>query len=124
LAAGEKIILPISPLLGAGRHPYRQTERKHHAHFPYPFREFDDIVISLHEGLAAEVRPAPYKIGNDFSAYSLASAEEAPEKLHIQRDLIVTKSYFPVDQYASIKSFYDTARTHDEAQIVLTKVQK
>ena len=86
-------------------------------YFPYPFREFDDIRIALPEADSRALSPA-HNSQSDFSSYSLATAVEGPQKLHIQRDLIIKKSYFAVDQYASIKAFYDAARAADGEQIV------
>ena len=123
-AAGEKMLLPISPLAGTGQYPFRHNERKNPVYIPYPFRQFDDIVITLPEGLTAEVRPEPRKSDNEFSNFSIVCGLEAPERLHIQRDLSIKKSLFPAEQYKAIKSFYDTVRTIDEEQIVLTAVKK
>lgn len=122
--AGDKMLMPVSPLLGAARYPFRTTERANSICLPYPFRDFDDIVISLPEGLTPEVRPASRKDQNDFSAFSLACAEEGPGKIHIQRDLIIKKSFYPVEQYKNLKALFDSARAIDEEQIVLTKVKK
>jgi len=119
-AAGEKMLLPVSPLLGSARYPFRHAERKYPIYFPYPFREFDDIVVTLPEGLAAEVRPATRKDQNDFSSYMLVCADEGPQKIHIQRDFIIKKSFFPVEQYSPVKALFDSVRASDEAQIVLT----
>jgi hypothetical protein len=123
-AAGEKMLIPVSPLVGAARYPFRHAERRYPVYFPYPFREFDDIVITLPEGLTAEVRPAPRKDQNDFSAFSLASAVEGLGKIHIQRDLIIKKSLFPVEQYKDVKALFDSVRASDEAQIILTTAKK
>jgi len=121
-SAGDKTLLPVSPLLGPGRYPFRHAERRHSVFFPYPFREFDDIVITLPEGLAVEVRPEPRKNQDDFSSYSLACALEAPNKLHVQRDLAIKKVFHPVERYTALKAFFDTVRTIDEEQIVLARV--
>ena len=118
-AAGEKTLMPVSPLLGAARYPFRTTARKYPVYFPYPYREFDDIVITLPEGLTAEVRPATRKDQNDFSAFSLVCADEGPGKLHVQRDLVIKKSFFPVEQYGAVKALFDSVRASDEAQVVL-----
>lgn len=123
-AAGDKILLPVSPLTGSAQYPFRHAERRYPVYFPFPFREFDDVVITLPEGLAPEVRPEGRKSDNDFSSYSLASAVEGPQRLHIQRDLIIKKSYFAVDQYQALKSFFDSVRAADEAQVVLSAAKK
>lgn len=122
--AGDKILLPASPLTGAGRYPFRHAERHFPVYFPYPFREFDDIVITLPEGVVPEVRPEGRKSDNDFSSYSLASVAESPQRLHVQRDLVIKKSYFPVQQYQALKSFFDAVRAGDEVQVVLKAVPK
>ena len=122
--AGDKVLLPISPLAGAARYPFRHVERKFAVSLPYPFRQFDDILIVLPEGMTPEVRPAQKSEDNDFSSFFVACVQEAPNRLHIQRDLSIKKSYFAVDQYAALKAFYDKVRTIDEEQIVLAAVKK
>jgi hypothetical protein len=123
-AAGDRMLLPVSPLLGSGQYPFRHTERKYPVYFPYPFREFDDIRITLPEGLTSQARPAPLKSQNDFSEFSLRCVDEGLQQLHIQRDLVIRKSYFPVEQYAAIKSFFDSVRASDEEQIILVREKK
>ena len=50
-AAGDKMLLPLSPLAGSGQYPFRHVARKYPVYIPYPFRQFDDIVITLPDGL-------------------------------------------------------------------------
>jgi len=123
-AAADRLLLPVSPMLGTGQSPFRHSERKYPVYFPFPFREFNDIVIALPDGLSVETRPQAKKSESDHFSYSLVCAQEGPQKIHIQRDLVVKKSYFPVDQYKTVKAFYDAVRTNDEEQIVLTKEKK
>jgi len=123
-AAGEKMLLPVSPLAGPGQYPFRHAARTFPVYFPYPFHDFDDIIINLPEGLTAEVRPEPRKDDNDFSTYSLVSALEAPNRLHIQRALMIKRVHFQVEHYAAVKALFDSVRASDEAQIVLTRVHK
>ncbi len=122
--AGEKMLLPVFPWNGAGQYPFRQSERQYPICFPYPFREVDDIIITLPEGLAAEVRPEARDDQDDFSAYTLACAEGGPGKLRVKRDLTLKKNSFPVEQYAAVKSFFNRARAGDEAQVVLASIRK
>lgn len=123
-AAGDRVLIPASPLLGSGQHPFRHAGRRYPVCFPYPFREFNDIVITLPDDLAVETLPEPRKSQTDFSSYSLAGAVESPNRLHVQRDLVIKKSYFPVEQYAPLKAFYDLVRTSDEEQVILVQNKK
>lgn len=118
-SAGDKTLLPVSPLLGARRHPFRHAERKHPVYFPYPYREFDDIVITLPEGLSAETVPAKRLRDMESFGFSLFCAPEDGGKLHVQRDLVVKRSYFPVEQYKAIKAFFDEVTAGDEELVVL-----
>lgn len=117
--AGDKTLLPVSPLLGARRRPFRHAERKYPICFPYPFREFDDIVITLPEGLKAETVPAKRVRDMESFGFSLVCVPEDAGKLHVQRDLLVKKSYFPVDQYKAVKTFFDDVPAGDEELVVL-----
>jgi len=124
MAAGDKLLLPVFPLTGPVQYPFRPSGRKSAVYLPYACREFDDVVITLPEGMTAEVRPEPRKIESDAFSYSLACSEEEPGRLHIQRDLTITKIFYPVEKYSSIKGLFDAARAASEAQIVLTAAKE
>ncbi|HSA95303.1 MAG TPA: DUF3857 and transglutaminase domain-containing protein [Acidobacteriota bacterium] len=118
--AGDKTLLPLSPLAGSGQYPFRHAARKYPVCFAYPSRQFDDIQVTLPEGLTAAALPPPRKNDSDFSSFSVFCAQEAPNRLHIQRDLSVKKIYFAIEQYPALKAFLDQVRAIDEEQIVLT----
>ncbi|MEN6560531.1 MAG: DUF3857 domain-containing protein [Acidobacteriota bacterium] len=122
--AGDKMILPVSPLAGEAQYPFRHAERRYPVYFPFPYREIDDIVVTLPEGLAAEVRPEDLKEQNDFASYSLACALEGPRRLRVRRDLVIRKSFFPIEQYKTLKALFDRVRAGDEAQVVLAASKK
>jgi hypothetical protein len=119
--AGDRMLMPICPLLGSSRYPFRHTQRKYPVYFDYPYREFDDIVIVLPENLSFEALPATKKKDTDFSNYSLVKVLENPQKIHIKRELVIKKSFFPLDQHPQLKELFDFARSSDEEQIVLIK---
>ncbi len=123
-SAGDRMLMPASPLLGTKQHPFRHGQRKYPIYFPYPFREFNDIVITLPEGMSVETRPTPRKKEGDFANYSLVCAAEGQQKIHVQRDLVIQKSYFHPGQYAALKGFYDWVRASDEEQVVLVREKK
>jgi hypothetical protein len=123
-ATGEKTVLPVFPLASMSRYPFQHASRQFPVSFPYPFREIDDIVITLPEGLTLEVRPPARTDQNDFSAYSLACPDQGPGKLHVQRDFTLKKGFFTVEQYGPLKAAFDSVRTSDEAQVVLAPAKK
>jgi hypothetical protein len=123
-SAGPRTLVPVSPLLGSGQHPFRHAQRKYPVYFPFPRREFDDIVITLPEGITVETVPAPRSNRGESFDYSMVCVSESGRKIHAQRDLIIKKSYFPVEEYGAVKAFFDKARASDEEQVVLTANKK
>jgi len=120
-AAGQRTLLPVSPLLGSAQHPFRHAQRKHPIYFPYPCQETTDIVVTLPPGMKIETAPAPRRIQQEGFDYSLAAAPvEDGSKIHVLRDLVIKKSHFPVGQYPAVKGFFDQVRAADEEQIVLS----
>jgi hypothetical protein len=122
--AGDKTLLPVSPLLGSRRHPFRHAQRTHPVYFPYASREFDDIVVKLPEGMTAETVPAVRKKDLELFGFSLICAVEEGGKLHVQRDLVVKRSFFPLEQYKAVKAFFDEVTAGDEELVVLAAVKK
>jgi len=119
--AGNKTILPVSPLLGSRRHPFRHAKRTHPVYFPYPHREFDDIVVTLPAGMTAETVPPARKKDLEAFGFSLVCVGEDGGKLHVQRDLVVKKSFFAVDQFKAVKAFFDEVTAGDEELVVLRR---
>ncbi len=119
--AGSRVLIPISPLQGAQQHPFSHAERKYPVYFPYPFRELNEIVISLPEGMSVASTPATKAIQGTNEVFSLFCAAEGGTKLNIRRDLTVKRYIYPVKDYSLIKSFYDEVRAGDEQHIVLLR---
>jgi hypothetical protein len=123
-SAGQRVLLPVSPLLGDRQHPFRHAQRKYPVYFPYPYREFNDIVVALPAEMKVETCPSGRKLQRESFNYSLVCVVEGGTKLHAQRDLVIKKSFFPVDQYPVLKSFFDQVRAGDEEQVVLSVEKK
>lgn len=116
---GKRLVLPVSPFQGKRQHPFRHAQRKYAVYFPFHSREFNDIVITLPAGVNIDSTPPSRRNEHDFAHYSMVCLVEGAQKLHIQRDFVVKKCLFPVDQYQAIKDFFDQVRATDEEQIVL-----
>jgi hypothetical protein len=123
-SAGDRTLLPVSPLLGLKQHPFRHAQRKYPISFSYPYRVSDDIVISLPAGMNAETVPAPRSESRDGFDYSLACTVENGTTLHVQRDFRLTKCDFPASFYDAVRAFFDRVRAADEEQVVLSVAKK
>jgi hypothetical protein len=122
--AGDRTLLPVSPLIGLKQYPFRYSQRNYPVSFPYPFRVSDDIVISLPAGMAVETVPAPRNESRDGFDHSLTCAVENGTTLHVQRDLWVKKCDFLKFYYNDVRSFFDRVRAADEERVVLSAEKK
>ena len=122
--AGERMLFPVSPLIGFKQHPFRHPQRKYPVWFSYPYRVFDDVVITLPAGRKVETTPLPRSDRGDWFDYSLACTIENGTALHVQRNLTIKKCSFRPDQYGIVRSFFDHVRAGDEEQVVLSTAKK
>jgi hypothetical protein len=122
--AGERTLFPASPLLGLKEHPFQHAQRKYPVWFSYPYRVFDDIVITLPPGMKVETAPLPRSDSGDWFDYSLMCTVEGGTKLHVQRNLTVKKCSFTVDQYGMVRTFFNHVRAGDEEQVILAPEKK
>ena len=119
-SAGDRTLLPVSPLLGLKQHPFRHAQRKYPVSFPYPYRASDDIIITLPDRMKVETVPAPRSESGDGFDYSLACTVENGTTLHVQRDFRLKKCDFLVFYYGEVRAFFDRVRAADEEQVVLS----
>lgn len=122
--AGQRTVLPASPLLGGKQYPFRHAQRRYPISFLYPYREITDIVVNLPPEMQVETTPPDRKSSGENFDYSLFCVVENGTRLHTQRDLVVKKSFFPVEQYAAIRAFFEQVRAGDEEQVVLSARKK
>ena len=124
VVAGGRMLLPSSPLQGDRRYLFRRPWRKTSVYIPYPRKESDDIVISLPPGMRIEGLPAARREQRPFAEFSSSCTTEDGPKLHIRRELVITKSAIALDEYPLLKSFFDDLRVADEEQVVLSAAKK
>jgi hypothetical protein len=121
---GDRMLLPVTPLLGLKQHPFRHAQRRYPVSFPYPYRVSDDLVIGLPAGMTIEAVPAPRNESVDWFDHSLACAVENGTTLRIQREFKLKKCDFPVSFYGAVRAFFDRVRVADEGQIVLSAAKR
>jgi hypothetical protein len=103
--------------------PFTASTRHNAVQFPYPWEEVDRVTIELPPGYEPEslATPAPVQ-GADVLLYRTAASYEAPKHLvHFQRVLALGAVYFPVEQYATLKNWYDAIAEGDQHEVVFIK---
>lgn len=122
--AGDRTLLPVTPLLGLGRHRFRHEKRKYAVSFAYPYGESDDIVIALPDGTAVESVPAPKAEAAEWFDHSLTCAVENGTALHVRREFRLKRREFPVSLYGAVRAFFDKVRAADEEPVMLSAAKK
>lgn len=122
--AGDRTLLPASPILGVYRDSLRHAQRKHPLSFPHPYWESDDIVISLPEGMRIEAFPAPRNESQDGLEHSLSCAAEDGTTLRVRREFKLKTCDHPVTFYDSVRAFFDRVRAADEERVVLAVAKR
>ena len=85
----------------------------------YPYRELDEVHITLPAGMEAESLPPDDNVQLDFAIYKTTQKLDSPTTLVSRRDLVMGGMLFPVANYNEVKAFYDKAKAGDDQPVLL-----
>jgi hypothetical protein len=117
--AGRRILLPVGVYLSSLRQIFNSSIRKQDIYFPYLFESLDDITIQLPAGSQPPALPPPHTMNPGGGLSYEISAKLDGGAVHVQRRLVVGGILFPADLYPEIRSFFHSAKTNDDQQLVL-----
>jgi uncharacterized protein DUF3857/transglutaminase superfamily protein len=119
-SAGSRWLMPAAVFAGAGRHMFTHAERVHPIYFSYPYRQDDDVTITLPPGFAVASTPPGQTVDLKAFVYSVAN-ENTDAGLHQTRQLAVQGTLIPVKFHDSVYRFFQTVRSQDEQQVVIVR---
>jgi len=118
--AGGRALFPQA-LFGAGdKHMFANSARVQPIYFSYPYREDDELVVSLPAGVKADKLPQAKTVDLGALSYRIAS-ENSENQLHQTRQLSVNGVLIAQKNYDSIHDFFQTVRSQDEQQVILVR---
>lgn len=122
-AVGRRILVPATIFVVPENKAFQTAIRHNAVYFRYPNEEIDDIKFQGPAGYKVETVP-PAKVlkpgavvGYEISASQQGSVAE------VKRKLVINGLMFPVEYYASLRSFFNTVKSNDEVQIVLQNAE-
>ncbi len=118
-SAGRRTLLSVGLFGGAEKHLFEHAVRVHPIYFQFPHQELDDVTIDLPPGWQATSLPKPQTVDIKACVYSF-DAQKAGERLHMVRELTVNLGMADARHYGALRSFFQTVRTADEQQIIVT----
>jgi hypothetical protein len=99
---------------------FSSARRVHPVYFRYAAEYYDDLRIVPPKGFTVEAVPAPYSVHSGIAVNEL-KAERDANAVHITRTFILGGNFFPTEQYAALKHFYQQAATAEETQFSLKR---
>lgn len=120
-SAGSRWLMPAAVFGAADSRMFTHAERVHPIYISYPFRQDDDVSITLPEGFALATAPQPTNL--DLGAFVYRSGTEHTDAggVHQTRAFAIEGFLIPVKFYDSVYRFFQTVRSQDEQQVVLVR---
>jgi hypothetical protein len=87
----------------------------------YPWSEVEQVAIRVPAGYAIEQLPDPVTEDIGAASYQATFKREAGQVLY-ERRLVVNGISFSVEQYATIKAFFDRVHQADNAGVVFKQL--
>lgn len=95
------------------------AQRVNPVYLYYPYREIDEVHITLPPNMEAESLPPDDNVKLDFALYKTTQKLEAPGIVFSRRDMVMGGMAFPVTEYKVVKDFYDKVKTGDDQPALL-----
>lgn len=118
-AAGRYHLLTVGLFSGEEQRAFEPAERRFPIYFGFAFDHLDDVTIELPAGWRASATPQPQRSERGALVYTLA-VDNANGTLHLRRELTQNLLILAADRYDALRDFFQTVRTGDEEQVVIS----
>ena len=118
VSAGHRWTIPVN-LLEVNETPmFPHAERVNHIYLNYPFREIDDVAITVPANMSVETLPQSEDVKLPDALCSILRTQNG-RQIRSQRDFVLGDMVIPVTEYKQLKAFYDKVKSLDDEQAVL-----
>jgi len=120
---GHRMIVPLTVFVTSFSKSFETEKRINPVHFNFRYEEMDDVKIHGPAAYKIETVP-PRKVINPGTAMSYEiSPSQQGDSLEVKRRLTVSDIHYPADSYAALRSFFNLAKSDDQAQVVLQNAE-
>jgi hypothetical protein len=116
---GQRALIPVGVFSGRGKHLFEHAARIHPVYFAYPFEYSDDVRIALPAGWSAASLPSAHDTNVNALAYQ-AAATYGDGTLQLTRKLTSKVTLLDVKYYDTVREFFQSVRTGDADQVVVS----
>jgi hypothetical protein len=117
-SAGKRALMPTGFFVANEKHLFEHSTRTYPVYFRFPYKEVDDITITLPQGWKVDSELKPINQDVKAAAYTFSSSAK-DNALHLQRTLRSDLYLVPADKYSVLRAFYQYVRTSDDQSVVL-----
>ncbi len=118
VTAGKKWLFAPHVFQSNDKPMFSAAQRMNAIYLYYPWREIDDIKITLPSSFEVDSLPAKRSIETDYAIYH-ADDKQDKNVVISSRDLAVGSIAFAAKEYSDVKGFYDKVKTGDDAQVIV-----
>jgi hypothetical protein len=118
-SAGKRWMLPPHVFEINEKPKFPSAQRNNAVYLYYPYREIDEVHITLPSGVEVESLPPNDEVKTDFGVYSTVQKMEKPDTVFSRRDLVMAGMAFPNAVYKEVKDFYDKVKAGDDQPALL-----
>ncbi len=114
--AGRRLLMRPALLTTRDESLFVAPRRSNNIYFRYPWSESERMVITVPEGFTVEQLPAAVELDIGAASYR-ASFSQEKNRLIYERRLMVNAIFLNVDQYATVKAFFDRVHQADRTLV-------
>jgi hypothetical protein len=110
--------MPIEIFQPTQTSAFAPEKRINPVYFHYPYEEIDDIKLRVPAGYKAESLPPDRNVNLGAVTYQITATAQG-NSVEVKRHLVEKGVIFTKDDYATLRRFFGTVKTNDNAQMVL-----
>jgi Domain of Unknown Function with PDB structure (DUF3857) len=119
--AGKRALFTLGLFGGPEKHIFDHSDRVHQIYFSFPFERDDDVSVDLPLGWQISSVPAPQNNTGHVIGYTM-HAENDKGTLRVKCTLNLDILILDPKYYGALRTFFQTVRTSDEAQVILQPI--
>ena len=119
--SGDRLIFQPNMFNTVTSIPSRYTDRKLEFKVDRSFKDTDEFIIQLPEGVKVEAMTEAKEIKTKFGTYSFKLEKLEANKLKYTRTYILLKGNYPKEDYKAFREFRKQIVKHDKSKVVLIK---
>jgi hypothetical protein len=115
--AGKRLLMPATIFQSTYTKGFVSAKRVNMVYFHFPFEEIDDVKMRTPARYKIETTPDKRQVGGGPVFYEISGSGQGDE-VEVKRQLTVKGVSFPVESYSGLRTFFNTAKSDDDTQVV------